>query len=119
MLRDDDAAFARVAWEMELLTLEDLLLAADCTAFSFGEFHRKLLTGKAVIIGCPKLDDNEPYLQKLTEIIEKNDLKSLTVAHMEVPCCHGLAYLAQKALKQAGSGLELQTVVLGVQGDVK
>lgn len=105
--------------ETPVLKNADLLLAADCTAFAFGDFHRKLLTGRAVIIGCPKLDENEPYLQKLTEIIKHNDLKSLTVAHMEVPCCHGLVHLAQQALKLSGSKLQLQTVILGIRGDMK
>ncbi len=96
----------------------DLLLAADCTAFAYGDFHRKLLAGKAIIIGCPKLDETEPYLEKLTAIIKNNDLKSLTVAHMEVPCCHGLAHLAQQALERAASKLELQTVILSIRGDI-
>ena len=104
--------------ETPVLKNADLLLAADCTAFAYGDFHRKFLAGKAVIIGCPKLDDTEFYLDKLTEIIKSNDLKSLTVAHMEVPCCHGLAHLANEALKQADSKLELQTVILGVRGGI-
>ncbi len=104
--------------EAPVLKNADLLLAADCTAFAYGDFHRKLLAGKAVIISCPKLDDTEPYVQKLTEIIKNNDIKSLTVAHMEVPCCHGLAHLAQQALERAGSKLELQTVILSIRGDI-
>ncbi|GAG27140.1 unnamed protein product, partial [marine sediment metagenome] len=78
----------------------------------------KLLAGRTIIIGCPKLDETEPYLQKLTEIIKNNDLKSLTVAHMEVPCCHSLAHLAKEALKLAGSDLQLQTVILSIRGDI-
>jgi len=108
-----------VAPDMPILKHADLLLAADCTAFAYGDFHRRFLAGKAVIIGCPKLDDTQSYLEKLAEIIKTNDLHSLTVAHMEVPCCHGLAHLAQEALKLAGSKLELQTVILGVRGDIK
>ena len=108
-----------VSPEMPVLKNADLLLAADCTAFAYGDFHRKLLAGKVLIIGCPKLDDTDPYLAKLTQIIKSNDLKSLTVAHMEVPCCHGLVRLAQEALKQAGSDLELQTVTVGIDGQLK
>ncbi len=104
--------------EAPVLKNAELLLAADCTAFAYGDFHRKLLAGKAIIIGCPKLDETEPYLQKLTEIIKNNDLHSLTVAHMEVPCCHGLAHLAKEALKLAASKLQLQTVILGIRGDM-
>ncbi len=100
--------------EAPVLKNADLLLAADCTAFAYGDFHRKFLAGRAIIIGCPKLDETEPYLQKLTAIIKNNDLKSLTVAHMEVPCCHGLAHLAKEALNLAASDLELQTVILAV-----
>ena len=108
-----------VSPEMPVLKNADLLLAADCTAFAYGDFHRKLLAGKILIIGCPKLDDTEPYVEKLTEIIKADDLKSLTVAHMEVPCCHSLAHLAQEALKRAGSDLELQTIILSIHGDIK
>lgn len=108
-----------VSPDMPVLKNADLLLAADCTAFSYGDFHRKLLAGKVLIIGCPKLDDTEAYREKLTEIIKKNDLKSLTVAHMEVPCCHGLARLAQEALERAASNLQLQTVILGIHGEIK
>lgn len=108
-----------VSPQMPVLKNADLLLAADCTAFAYGDFHRRFIAGKVVIIGCPKLDQTEPYLEKLTEIIKTNDLKSLTVAHMEVPCCHGLANLAQEAIERAGSNLRLVTAVLGVQGDLR
>ena len=108
-----------VSPSMPVLKNADLLLAADCTAFTYGDFHRELLVGKTLIIGCPKLDDTDPYLDKLTEIIKGNDLKSLTVAHMEVPCCHGLVRLAAEALKRAGSNLKLQTVTVGIHGEIK
>ena len=108
-----------VSANMPVFKNADLLLAADCTAFSYGDFHRKLLAGKALIICCPKLDDTDPYLDKLTEIIKNNDLKSLTVAHMEVPCCHGLVRLATEALKRAGSSLKLQTIEIGIRGQRK
>jgi Pyruvate/2-oxoacid:ferredoxin oxidoreductase delta subunit len=108
-----------VSTDMPVFKNADLLLAADCTAFAYGDFHRELLAGKALIISCPKLDDTDPYLAKLTQIIKTNDLKSLTVVHMEVPCCHGLVRLAQEGLERAGSDLKLQTVVLGIHGDIK
>ena len=108
-----------VSPNMPVFKNADLLLAADCTAFAYGNFHSEFLTGKALIIGCPKLDDTDPYLAKLVEIIKANDLKSLTVVHMEVPCCHGLVRLAQEALKQTGSDLGLQTVTVGVNGQLK
>ena len=111
--------FSLVSADMAVLKGADLLIAADCTAFAYGDFHRKLLAGRPVIIGCPKLDDTEPYVEKLANIIKKNDLKSLTVVHMEVPCCHGMAQLAKEALKRANSKLELQTVVLGIRGEMR
>ncbi|NIA08036.1 MAG: 4Fe-4S dicluster domain-containing protein [Actinobacteria bacterium] len=108
-----------VSPDMPVFKNADLLLAADCTAFVYGDFHRELLAGKALIIGCPKLDNTDPYLAKLTRIIKTNDLKSLTVAHMEVPCCHGLVHLAKEALQQAGSDLELRIVTVGINGQLK
>lgn len=108
-----------VSPEMPVLKNADLLLAADCTAFSYGDFHRRFMAGKVVIISCPKLDQTDPYLDKLTQIIRNNRLNSLTVAHMEVPCCQGLARLAEEAIKRAGADLQLKTVVLGIKGDLK
>ena len=108
-----------VSPEMPILKNADLLLAADCTAFAYGDFHRKILAGKVVIIGCPKLDDTDPYLAKLTQIIKTNDLNSITVVHMEVPCCHGLVQLARQALEQAGSDLKLHAIVIGIHGKLK
>ena len=108
-----------VSPDMPVLKNADLLLAADCTAFAYGEFHRRLLAGKVLIIGCPKLDETDPYLDKLTEIIKTNDLRSLTVVHMEVPCCQGLSRLASQALERAGSDLKAHTIVLGIRGEIK
>jgi NAD-dependent dihydropyrimidine dehydrogenase PreA subunit len=95
----------------------DLLLAADCAPFAYADFHRDLLTGKVLLIGCPKLDDVEEYKQKLTAILAQNDVKSLTVAYMEVPCCTGLVALAKQALAASGADIELQTVCIGIRGE--
>lgn len=95
----------------------DLLLAADCAPFAYADFHRELLNGKVLLIGCPKLDDAAGYLEKLTAILAENDVRSLTVAHMEVPCCSGLVALAQQALTASGADIELQTVCIGIRGE--
>ncbi len=95
----------------------DLLLAADCVAFAHADFHRDLLGGKALLIGCPKLDDGQAYLVKLTAILQANDIRSLTVAHMEVPCCSGLIVLARQALAASGKEVPLRTVRVTIGGE--
>jgi hypothetical protein len=95
----------------------DLLLAADCVPFALAGFHEQLLSGRRVLIGCPKLDDGQAYLEKLTAVLENNDIRSLTVAHMEVPCCFGLVSIARRALEASGSELELQTVEASIDGE--
>lgn len=96
----------------------DLLLCADCVPFALGDFHRDLLEGKQLIIACPKLDDIRPYLAKLTEIFESRDVRSVTVARMEVPCCSGLVGLARRAVQAAGKHLPVQELVVGIEGHV-
>ncbi len=96
----------------------DLLLVADCVPFACADFHPRFLRGKPVIIGCPKLDQVDVYVQKLTAIIRAAEPQSLTVIHMEVPCCSGLTRIAERALALAESGLRLQDVTIGIQGDV-
>jgi NAD-dependent dihydropyrimidine dehydrogenase PreA subunit len=95
----------------------NLLLAADCAPFAYADFHRELLTGKVLLMGCPKLDDAPAYQDKLAAILTENPIRSLTVAHMEVPCCSGLVHLARQALASSGSNLELQTVCIGIKGE--
>ena len=97
----------------------DLLLAADCTAFSFGDFHRKFLQGKSLTIACPKLDTSqEIYLEKLVTIINDAEIDTITVMIMEVPCCRGLTVLAQKAVEQAHRKIPVKQIVVGIQGAV-
>lgn len=96
----------------------DLLLAADCVAFAHAEFHRDLLQGKALLIGCPKLDDGRAYLEKLTAILTQNEIRTLTVAHMEVPCCSGLIQIARQAIAASGRTLPMETVRVGIRGEV-
>lgn len=96
----------------------DLLVAADCTAFALGGFHQDLLRGKKLAIACPKLDETEGYLEKLAEIVRHNGLKSLTVAVMTVPCCSGLDRMVRRAAELSGTGLDVRTVVIGIDGSV-
>ena len=97
----------------------DLLLAADCVPFAYADFHKDFLDGKALLIGCPKLDDGQAYLQKLTQMLQLNDIRSLTVMHMEVPCCSGLLAIARQALAASGKEIPFEAIRIGIQGDRK
>lgn len=97
----------------------DLVLAADCVAFSFGDFHRKLLKGKTLGIGCPKLDQNqEIYLEKLIALIDIARINTLTVVIMQVPCCRGLLNLSRNAIAAASRKIPLNCVVISMQGEI-
>ena len=96
----------------------DLLLMADCVAVAQPELHQKLLSGRSVMIGCPKFDNAQAYLEKLTEIMKQNDVRSLTVANMEVPCCSGLRRIAEIAIEQSGKLIPTQNLVVSVKGDI-
>ncbi|MCE5253738.1 MAG: ferredoxin [Actinomycetia bacterium] len=96
----------------------DLLIAADCTAFTRGSFHADLLRGRKMAIACPKLDDVGPYVEKLAELIRANDLKSLTVAVMTVPCCGGLLRLVERAVALSGVDIPVNTVVIDLDGRI-
>jgi len=97
----------------------DILLSADCTAFAHPDFHRKVLTGKVLIVGCPKLDDAQHYLEKLSEILRQNDVKSLTIARMEVPCCAGLTRIAQTAVLLSGKSIPVREFIISTRGEVR
>lgn len=97
----------------------DLLLAADCTAYALGDFHKNYLKGKVLAIACPKLDsEQEEYAEKITALIDEAKINTLTVMIMQVPCCSGLLRLAQVAASQAKRKIPLKCVVVGVQGDI-
>ncbi len=96
----------------------DLLVAADCTAFAYGNFHNDMLVGKVMMIGCPKLDNAEEYVDKFAEIFRNAGLKRITVVHMEVPCCSGLPRIIMKAREMAGVNTTVEEIVVGVQGGV-
>ena len=97
----------------------DLLLAADCTAFTMGEFHRDFLKGKALAIACPKLDEGQDvYIEKIKAMIDDAKINTLTVMIMQVPCCSGLLRMAQQAAAQASRKVPLKCLVVGLQGEV-
>ncbi len=102
--------------EASFLRNPELLIAADCVPFASANFHRQILRDKALLIGCPKLDDTDAYLQKVTEILKKNDIRTLTVAIMEVPCCGALYRLVEQSVKRSGKNIELKKIVIGVDG---
>jgi NAD-dependent dihydropyrimidine dehydrogenase PreA subunit len=97
----------------------DLLITADCVPVAYAGYHEDFLKGKAVVMGCPKLDDNNFYTQKLTELFTKSDVKSITVLKMEVPCCGGIAMAARQALAASGKQIPYKEVTIGIQGAVK
>ena len=94
-----------------------LLIAADCTAYAYANMHEEFMKGKVTIIGCPKLDDID-YSEKLTEIIAENNIKSVTLVRMEVPCCGGLQAAAEKALKNSGKFIPWQVVTISRDGQI-
>lgn len=98
---------------------KDVLLAADCTAFSIGDFHKDFLKGKTLIIACPKLDSNiDAYVEKLRKMIDEARINTLTVLVMEVPCCSSLLQIAKKALNSASRKIPIKLIVIGLNGEV-
>ena len=94
-----------------------LLIAADCTAYAYAAFHEKFIKGHITLVGCPKLDSVD-YSEKLTEIIRENDIKSVTIVRMEVPCCGGLEFAAKTALQQSGKFIPWQVVTISTDGRI-
>jgi Pyruvate/2-oxoacid:ferredoxin oxidoreductase delta subunit len=97
----------------------DLLFCADCVAVSYGNFQRDLLRGKRIIIACPKLDETDGYLEKLTAIINDNNIKSITAVRMEVPCCSGIVGIAARALENSGKQIPFNEIIIGINGQIK
>ena len=94
---------------------DSLLIAADCAAYAYGSFHQDFMRGKITLIGCPKLDHCD-YSEKLTDIIRQNEIQSLTVIRMEVPCCGGIEHAAVTALKNSGKYIPWQVVTISTDG---
>lgn len=95
----------------------DLLIAADCTAYAYGRFHEDFIRNKITLIGCPKLDEGD-YTEKLTQIIVSNNIKSLTIVRMEVPCCGGIENAAKRALQVSGKFIPWQVVTISTDGRI-
>jgi NAD-dependent dihydropyrimidine dehydrogenase PreA subunit len=124
---DSESASELRQWPVQLRLLPptapmlrgaSLLLAADCVPVAYGEFHRRMLRGRALAIACPKLDDPTGYIEKLTEIIRANNLTEVEVVHMEVPCCTGLLRMAAEARRRSGRDVPLIDTVVSVEGRI-
>lgn len=96
----------------------DIMLVADCVPFAMGDFHAKLLNDKAIAVACPKLDDTGAYAQKIADILTTAKPKSLTVVHMEVPCCGGLGRIAHAAVALSGTDIEIKDITISLRGKV-
>jgi NAD-dependent dihydropyrimidine dehydrogenase PreA subunit len=97
----------------------DLLVAADCVPFAYARFHQDLLDGKALVVGCPKLDDIRAYAEKLGQIFTRSDVRSVTVVRMEVPCCGGIATAVRQGVAASGKQIPVRDVVVGVNGEIR
>lgn len=103
---------------MPYLKGADILITADCVPFAYPNYHNDLLKGKIVMVGCPKFDKVDYYKDKLIEIFKTDDIKSVTVTIMEVPCCFGLYQLVSDAIKESNMDIPLKKIVIGVKGDI-
>ena len=97
----------------------DILVAADCVPFAYPNFHQDFLKGKAVVVGCPKLDNVQYYKEKLTEIFKMNSVRNVTVPYMEVPCCFGLVKATEDAIAASGKKILLKKIKIGIRGEIK
>jgi len=95
------------------------VLAADCVPFAYAGFHQDFLRGRALLVACPKLDDFTAHQRKLTEILRHSTVKSLTVVHMEVPCCSRLVHMAKQAIHLSGKDIPFKEINIGIRGDLK
>jgi Fe-S-cluster-containing hydrogenase component 2 len=96
----------------------DLLIAADCTPIAYPDFHKDFLQGKAVMIGCPKFDDADAYIEKFAQIFKTANIKSVTVVVMEVPCCQGLPVIIKEGMALAGKNMPIEKIVISAEGEV-
>ena len=110
--------------QIKLLPLEapyydnaDILVAADCAAYAYGNFHNDFVAGRVTLIGCPKLDMTD-YSEKLTEIFRRNNIKSIKVARMQVPCCGGIEMAVRRAVELSGKDIPFEIVTISTKGDI-
>lgn len=97
----------------------DLLVVADCVPLAYPNFHQDFLKGRAVVVGCPKLDDVQYYKEKLAEIFKTNSIKSVTVPYMDVPCCFGLVMATEEAIRASGKDIPIKKVKIGIRGEIQ
>ncbi|MGB7063054.1 MAG: 4Fe-4S dicluster domain-containing protein [Candidatus Zixiibacteriota bacterium] len=95
----------------------DLVIVADCVPFAYPNFHQDFLKGKAIAVGCPKLDQADAYIEKIAQIIKTGKPKSVKVLHMEVPCCFGLVHIVKKAIERSGEDIPFETVKISISGE--
>jgi NAD-dependent dihydropyrimidine dehydrogenase PreA subunit len=96
----------------------DILVAADCVPFAYANFHEDLLKGKVLLVGCPKLDDIDLYKEKITQMLKLNSVRSVTYAHMEVPCCSGLVAAIEEAISASGKKIPFKEAVVSIKGEI-
>ncbi len=128
---DDNASNVKIAselkaWPIQIMLVPvnapyfndaDLLIAADCVPFAYPNFHRDLLKGKILLVGCPKLDDTAVYKDKISRIIKDNGVKSVTYAHMEVPCCYGLINIIKEAIERSKKAIPFKDITITIRGE--
>jgi NAD-dependent dihydropyrimidine dehydrogenase PreA subunit len=123
----EDTASELTHWPVQLTLVSptapqfanaDLLLAADCVPVAVGDFHRRFLKDHSIAIGCPKLDDTRLYVEKLAQILRMNSLRSLTVIHMQVPCCSGLTHVAREAIARSGKPMAFLDIIVSLRGSM-
>lgn len=102
----------------EYFSKSNVLIAADCTAYAYASIHQDFMKDHITLIGCPKLDDTNDYFEKITEIFKENEIKSITVLRMEVPCCGGLVNMINKAYEEAGLQIPYRKVTIGIEGNI-
>ena len=127
--RDGEVQHAKLGhWPIQLtlvpenapfLREKNLIVLADCAAVAYGNLQNKFIDGNAIVMCCPKLDDIEPYERKLKAMVRSSGVRSITVVHMEVPCCFGLHRLLRKVLADTQSGIPYREIIIGIKGDVK
>jgi Pyruvate/2-oxoacid:ferredoxin oxidoreductase delta subunit len=119
MLRNWPVQIKLVPVQAPYLDGADLLIAADCVPFAYRGFHGRFLAGKTLLVGCPKLDDAEFYIEKLTQLFVHNEVRSVEIAIMEVPCCMGLEHIVGRAVQASGKQIPVTMSVIGVRGEIK
>ena len=123
----EDSASALTHWPVQIrlvpptapfLQGADLLVSADCVPVSYANFHRDFLAGKVVLVGCPKFDDVDLYVQRFTDMFTASDIRSVTVVVMQVPCCQGLPMIVQEGMRASGKHIPIEKVVITLQGEI-